>query len=165
MRPPVMLVILDGWGWREAREDNAVLLANTPNFNRLWEASPHALLHTSGLDVGLPAGQMGNSEVGHLNLGAGRVVMQDLPRINLACADGALATLPALVGLIGKLKASGGTCHLLGLASDGVHSNGYSFVRKVVAMSGLAWDAPCPFSAGTLGAALLTPTRLYVRQA
>ena len=124
MPPPVMLVILDGWGWRPDRADNAVLQANTPNFNKLWEAGPHALLRTSGLDVGLPAGQMGNSEVGHLNLGAGRVVLQDLPRINLACADGSLATLPALVALMDRLKASGGTCHLLGLASDGgVHAH------------------------------------------
>ena len=124
MRPPVMLVILDGWGWREERADNAVLQANTPHFNSLWESCPHALLATSGLDVGLPEGQMGNSEVGHLNLGAGRVVMQDLPRINLACADGSLATLPVLVELLAKLKASGGTCHLLGLTSKGgVHSH------------------------------------------
>ena len=75
---PVMLMILDGWGWREERENNAVKLANTPHFDRLWAANPHAFLHTSGLDVGLPPGQMGNSEVGHLNLGAGRVVMPAL---------------------------------------------------------------------------------------
>ncbi len=77
---PVMLVILDGWGWREERADNAVLQARTPTFDRLWATCPHALLHTSGKDVGLPPGQMGNSEVGHLNIGAGRVVMQELPR-------------------------------------------------------------------------------------
>ena len=77
---PVMLVILDGWGWREERADNAVLQANTPTFDRIWATCPHALLHTSGKDVGLPPGQMGNSEVGHLNIGAGRVVMQELPR-------------------------------------------------------------------------------------
>ena len=124
MLPPVMLVILDGWGWREERADNAVLQANTPNFNALWEHCPHALLQTSGRDVGLPEGQMGNSEVGHLNLGAGRVVLQDLPRINQACADGSLATLPALVALIATLKTTGGTCHLLGLTSEGgVHSH------------------------------------------
>lgn len=124
MRPPVMLVILDGWGWREEAADNAVRLAKTPNFTRLWENCPHAFLRTSGLDVGLPEGQMGNSEVGHLNLGAGRVVMQDLPRINLACSDGSIGTLPALVDLIGKLKDTGGTCHLMGLVSEGgVHSH------------------------------------------
>jgi 2,3-bisphosphoglycerate-independent phosphoglycerate mutase len=135
-----MLVILDGWGWREEAADNAVRLARTPNFNRLWESCPHAFLRTSGLDVGLPEGQMGNSEVGHLNLGAGRVVMQDLPRINLACADGSIATLPALVELIGKLKATGGTCHLMGLVSEGgVHSHQDHAVAlaKVVASQGI----------------------------
>ncbi len=121
---PVMLVILDGWGWREETADNAVRLAHTPNFDRLWAASPHALLHTSGLDVGLPGGQMGNSEVGHMNIGAGRVVMQDLPLIGRAVADGSLATNAVLGDFIGKLKASGGTCHLFGLVSPGgVHSH------------------------------------------
>jgi 2,3-bisphosphoglycerate-independent phosphoglycerate mutase len=121
---PVMLVILDGWGWREDPADNAVCQAHTPNFDALWAAGPRALLHTSGHDVGLPDGQMGNSEVGHLNLGAGRVVMQDLPRIDAAVADGSIAGLPALTALIGGLKASGGTCHLMGLLSPGgVHSH------------------------------------------
>jgi len=119
---PVMLVILDGWGWREDRADNAVLQAHTPAFDALWSSCPHAFLRTSGEDVGLPHGQMGNSEVGHLNIGAGRVVMQDLPRIGRAIADGSIATLPALTGLIAAVKRSGGTCHLLGLLSaGGVH--------------------------------------------
>ena len=123
-RKPVMLVILDGWGWREEVADNAVRQARTPRFDALWAAGPRAFLHTSGHEVGLPDGQMGNSEVGHLNLGAGRVVMQDLPRIDAAVADGSLARLPALTDLIGKLKASGGTCHLMGLVSPGgVHSH------------------------------------------
>ena len=121
---PVMLVILDGWGWREAREDNAVRLANTPTFDRLWSGCPHALLHTSGGNVGLPDGQMGNSEVGHLNIGAGRVVLQELVRIGRACADGSIARNPALLGLIEALKTSGGTCNLMGLVSPGgVHSH------------------------------------------
>ena len=121
---PVMLVILDGFGWREDPADNAVRLARTPNFTRLWQEGPHAFLRTSGADVGLPDGQMGNSEVGHLNIGAGRVVMQDLPRISAAVADGSIARAPALTALIGKLKASGGVCHLLGLVSPGgVHSH------------------------------------------
>ena len=85
-RRPVMLAILDGWGWREDAADNAVKQARTPNFDRLWASCPTALLRTSGKDVGLPQGQMGNSEVGHLNIGAGRVVMQDLPRIGDAIA-------------------------------------------------------------------------------
>jgi 2,3-bisphosphoglycerate-independent phosphoglycerate mutase len=119
-----MLVILDGWGWREDPTDNAVRQARTPAFDRLWTECPHAFLRTSGHDVGLPDGQMGNSEVGHLNIGAGRVVMQDLPRIGAAIADGSIARLPALTGLIAALKASGGTCHLVGLLSPGgVHSH------------------------------------------
>ena len=121
---PVMLVILDGFGWREDAADNAVRQARKPNFDRLWQSCPHAFLHTSGRDVGLPDGQMGNSEVGHLNIGAGRVVMQELPRIGHAIQDGSLAKAPALAELIGKLKASGGTCHLMGLVSPGgVHSH------------------------------------------
>ncbi len=123
-RRPVMLMILDGWGWREEAENNAVLLADTPHFDRLWAASPHAFLTTSGLDVGLPGGQMGNSEVGHLNLGAGRVVMQDLPRINQAIEDGSLETALLGSGLVAALKASGGAYHLAGLVSPGgVHAH------------------------------------------
>ena len=121
---PVMLVILDGFGWREEAADNAVRQARKPNFDRLWQTCPHAFLRTSGSDVGLPDGQMGNSEVGHLNIGAGRVVMQELPRIGQAAKDGSLARAPALTDLIARLKASGGTCHLLGLMSPGgVHSH------------------------------------------
>jgi 2,3-bisphosphoglycerate-independent phosphoglycerate mutase len=121
---PVMLLILDGFGWREQSADNAVRLAKKPNFDRLWQSCPHAFLRTSGLNVGLPDGQMGNSEVGHLNIGAGRVVMQELPRISRAAQDGSLVRSPALTDLIAKLKASGGTCHLMGLASPGgVHSH------------------------------------------
>ncbi len=123
-RRPVMLAILDGWGWREDAADNAIKQARTPNFDRLWAACPNALLHTSGADVGLPGGQMGNSEVGHLNIGAGRVVMQDLPRIADAIATGAIAKQDALQNLIARLKANGGTCHLMGLVSPGgVHSH------------------------------------------
>ena len=123
-RRPVMLVVLDGWGWREERADNAVRQAKTPTFDKLWASDPHGFLHTSGHDVGLPDGQMGNSEVGHLNIGAGRVVMQDLPRIGEAIANGEIKKAPALVGLIAKLKQSGGTCHLIGLVSPGgVHSH------------------------------------------
>ncbi|PWB64173.1 MAG: 2,3-bisphosphoglycerate-independent phosphoglycerate mutase [Bradyrhizobiaceae bacterium] len=121
---PVMLVVLDGWGCREEEADNAVRLARTPVFDRLWRSCPHARLFTSGKDVGLPHGQMGNSEVGHLNIGAGRVVMQDLPRIGDAIATGEIARAPALITLVEKLKASGGTCHLMGLVSPGgVHSH------------------------------------------
>lgn len=121
---PVMLVILDGWGWREESEDNAARLAKTPVLTRLFASVPHALLRTSGRDVGLPPGQMGNSEVGHLTIGAGRVILQELPRIGRAIADGTLARAPALGELIGALKKSGGRCHLMGLVSKGgVHSH------------------------------------------
>src|SRR5882724_7927949 len=123
-RRPVMLAILDGWGWREEPADNAVRQARTPAFDHLWETCPHALLRTSGNDVGLPQGQMGNSEVGHLNIGAGRVVMQDLPRIGEAIAHGEIGSAPALLGIIDRLRQSGGTCHLMGLVSPGgVHSH------------------------------------------
>jgi 2,3-bisphosphoglycerate-independent phosphoglycerate mutase len=119
-----MLAILDGWGWREEVADNAVRQARTPNFTALWDSCPRAFLRTCGHDVGLPAGQMGNSEVGHLNIGAGRVVMQDLVRIDAACADGSLAHLPGLTALFDKLRASGGALHLAGLLSPGgVHSH------------------------------------------
>src|SRR6478672_7524930 len=123
-RRPVMLVVLDGWGWRDDAADNAVRQARTPTFERLWASCPHAFLRTSGEDVGLPPGQMGNSEVGHLNIGAGRLVMQDLPRINHAVETGEIARQPALVDLMGRLQKSGGTCHLMGLLSPGgVHSH------------------------------------------
>ncbi len=121
---PVMLAILDGWGWREETADNAVAQARTPVFDALWQAGPRAFLRTSGLDVGLPDGQMGNSEVGHLNIGAGRVVMQDLVRIDAACADGTIATLPAFTRLLARTREAGGVLHLMGLLSEGgVHSH------------------------------------------
>ncbi len=121
---PVMLIILDGFGWREEAADNAVALADTRNFDRLWQSSPHAFLAACGEDVGLPEGQMGNSEVGHTNIGAGRVMMQELPRIGYAIETGELAQNPALKRFMGALKASGGVCHLLGLISPGgVHSH------------------------------------------
>jgi 2,3-bisphosphoglycerate-independent phosphoglycerate mutase len=123
-RRPVMLVVLDGWGWREEVADNAIRQARTPTFDRLWANCPHAFLHTSGEDVGLPPGQMGNSEVGHLNIGAGRLVMQDLPRIDAAIARGDIERAPALNELIEALRRSSGVCHLIGLVSPGgVHSH------------------------------------------
>ncbi|RAH99763.1 2,3-bisphosphoglycerate-independent phosphoglycerate mutase [Acuticoccus sediminis] len=124
MPTPVMLMILDGWGWSDTREANAVRLADTPNFDRLYSANPHAFLTTCGPDVGLPEGQMGNSEVGHLNIGAGRVVMQELPRIDQAIKSGDFAKRLAATGLAEAVKASGGRCHIMGLVSDGgVHSH------------------------------------------
>jgi 2,3-bisphosphoglycerate-independent phosphoglycerate mutase len=121
---PVMLVILDGFGWREDAADNAVRQARTPNFSALWDSGPRAFLHTSGRDVGLPDGQMGNSEVGHLNIGAGRVVKQELVRIGDAVKDGSIVDAPAFGALVASLRDTGGTCHLMGLVSPGgVHSH------------------------------------------
>ncbi len=121
---PVVLCILDGFGWRTETDNNAVALAHKPNFDALWASCPRGFLDACEEQVGLPKGQMGNSEVGHMNLGAGRVVFQDLPMIDRAIASGELARNPALHALIDKLKQSGGTCHLLGLTSPGgVHAH------------------------------------------
>jgi 2,3-bisphosphoglycerate-independent phosphoglycerate mutase len=121
---PVVLCILDGWGHRSDRADNGIEQAKTPNWHRFLATCPHALLQASELFVGLPKGQMGNSEVGHMNIGAGRVVLQDLPRIDQAVEDGSLAKNPELTASIAALKRSGGTAHLMGLLSPGgVHSH------------------------------------------
>jgi 2,3-bisphosphoglycerate-independent phosphoglycerate mutase len=121
-RRSVVLVVLDGWGYREEREGNAIALSSVPHWERLWARAPRTLLSASGLAVGLPEGQMGNSEVGHLNLGAGRVVMQDLVRINQSIADGTFFENPAFVSTCERVKANGGTLHLIGLiGSGGVH--------------------------------------------
>lgn len=121
---PVMLLILDGWGYRDKiTPDNAIENGQTPNWHRLLKECPHSFIETSGLAVGLPEGQMGNSEVGHTNLGAGRVVMQDLPKIDQAIKSGSLAQNPTLVTMINELKKNGKVCHLMGLMSPGgVHS-------------------------------------------
>ena len=121
---PVVLTILDGWGHRESTEANAIATAKTPIFTSLQYAYPHTLIQTSGKAVGLPDGQMGNSEVGHLNLGAGRVVPQELVRISDAVEDGSILENQALVDACLKANASGGKLHLVGLASEGgVHSH------------------------------------------
>lgn len=121
---PVVLCILDGWGISESTQANAPHLADTPCFDALMASAPHATLVTHGRDVGLPSGQMGNSEVGHTNIGAGRVVAMDLGQIDLAIEDGSFFTNPALRDFIDRLKHSGGAAHLLGLASDGgVHAH------------------------------------------
>ncbi len=137
---PVILCILDGWGLRAEREANAVALAETPNFDRVMAECPNAKLAAHGADVGLPDGQMGNSEVGHTNIGAGRVVWMDLPKIDNAIEEGAFDTNPALVGLIEKLTETGGTAHLMGLASPGgVHAHQRHIARaaEVVAAAGV----------------------------
>jgi len=122
---PALLCILDGWGYRpDHAEDNAIAAARTPNYTKLLQDCPHALLATSGNAVGLPKGQMGNSEVGHMNIGAGRIVAQDLPRIDVAIEDGSIARRPVLLGLIDKAKQTKGAVHVMGLMSPGgVHSH------------------------------------------
>ena len=141
---PVLLMILDGWGYREPKTpDNAIEMGHTPNWHRMYNDNPHCLVETYGLAVGLPEGQMGNSEVGHTNLGAGRVVMQDLPRIDLAIKDGSLAKNPVLNEMIGKLKANGKTCHVMGLMSPGgVHSMQSQIVAlcKILTDNGIKVD-------------------------
>jgi 2,3-bisphosphoglycerate-independent phosphoglycerate mutase len=119
-----VLCILDGWGLNPATEGNAVALAATPNFDRVMATCPHATLVTHGRDVGLPTGQMGNSEVGHTNIGAGRVVAMDLGQIDLAIEDGSFARNPALREFVATLRRTGGTAHLMAVVSDGgVHGH------------------------------------------
>jgi 2,3-bisphosphoglycerate-independent phosphoglycerate mutase len=138
---PLVLCILDGWGERQKADDNAIESARAPNWHRLKARWPHAQLQASEHYVGLPDGQMGNSEVGHTNIGAGRVVLQDLPRIDAAIAEGKLATMPALYDFIGKLKESRGTAHLMGLMSPGgVHSH----QRQIAALARILADAGVP---------------------
>ena len=121
---PVVLCILDGWGLRDDKTANAPALADTPNFDRLMAGCPSATLITHGPDAGLPSGQMGNSEVGHTNIGAGRVVAMDLGQIDLAIEDGSFFKNAALQDFIARVKAAGGTAHLMGLISDGgVHGH------------------------------------------
>ncbi|MGF1538496.1 MAG: 2,3-bisphosphoglycerate-independent phosphoglycerate mutase [Elainellaceae cyanobacterium] len=121
---PVVLIILDGWGHREDTHANSIRAAHTPVIDSLWEAYPRTLINTSGKDVGLPEGQMGNSEVGHLNIGAGRVVPQELVRISDAVEDGSILENSALLSVCDRLRHSGGALHLIGLCSDGgVHAH------------------------------------------
>ena len=134
---PVVLCILDGWGLREQREANAPALADVPNFNRIWATCPHQTLITFGPDVGLPKGQMGNSEVGHTNIGAGRVVAMDLGAIDLAIEDGTFFRNPGLLGFIAAMKASGGVAHLIGMLSDGgVHGHILHLLAAIRALTG-----------------------------
>ncbi|MDO6590985.1 2,3-bisphosphoglycerate-independent phosphoglycerate mutase [Loktanella sp. D2R18] len=137
---PVVLCILDGWGLRDDSVGNAPKLADTPNFDAIMQG-PHAQLLTHGRDAGLPGGQMGNSEVGHTNIGAGRVVAMDLGQIELAIEDGTFAQAEALQAFIAKMKASGGRAHLMGVVSDGgVHGH----VDHIIAAAKALDDAGVP---------------------
>lgn len=138
---PVVLCILDGWGLSDDTKANAPYLANTPTFDALLAEGPHAQLITHGPDVGLPSGQMGNSEVGHTNIGAGRVVAMDLGQIDLAIEDGSFCINEALQDFIAQVKATGGTAHLMGLVSDGgVHGH----LDHIVAAAKVITDAGVP---------------------
>jgi len=131
-RTPLVLMILDGWGYREETDHNAIAQANTPCWDRLWRENPHSLLDTSGEAVGLPAGQMGNSEVGHMNIGAGRIVYQDFTRISLAIRDGSFAQNEAIAAGIDAASQQNGTVHIMGLLSPGgVHSHDEHFQATV----------------------------------
>ncbi len=121
---PLALLILDGWGYRENTQKNAVFHANTPVLDRLNAQYPNSLISGSGLDVGLPDGQMGNSEVGHINIGSGRIVYQELTRIGKAIDDGEFDENPALIEAVDKAVANNGAVHVMGLLSPGgVHSH------------------------------------------
>jgi 2,3-bisphosphoglycerate-independent phosphoglycerate mutase len=131
-RGPLLLMILDGWGYREERENNAIALAETPCWDDMWNNDPHTLIDTSGEAVGLPKGQMGNSEVGHMNIGAGRIVYQDFTRITLAVEDGSFNENPQLCAAVDAARHHGGTLHIMGLLSPGgVHSHDDHFVATV----------------------------------
>lgn len=137
---PVVLCILDGWGIGPNPETSAPAQAQVPTFNQLWATRPHATLTTFGPDVGLPTGQMGNSEVGHTNIGAGRVVAMDLGQIDLAIEDGSFAREPALRDFIAALKASGGAAHLAGLVSPGgvhAHQAHMAEAARIIAAEGI----------------------------
>ncbi len=135
MRPkPMVLVILDGWGVRGETAHNAIHQARTPNWDRWWQTRPHAVVQTCAGHVGLPDGQMGNSEVGHMNLGAGRIVYQDYTRINRAVNDGSFRDNPALVAIAEKTASAGGAMHIMGLLSPGgVHSHTDHLLAAVAA--------------------------------
>ena len=138
---PVVLCILDGWGLSDMSEANAPVLARTPVFDRLMQTCPNNILITHGPDVGLPSGQMGNSEVGHTNIGAGRVVAMDLGQIDLAIEDGSFDTEPAIEGFIDAMTESGGRAHLMGLMSDGgVHGH----ISHMLAAARVLSDAGIP---------------------
>src|SRR5437016_3054122 len=124
MTKPLVLIILDGWGYAPPSNANAISLARKPNYNRLLKEFPNTLIHTSGRHVGLPTGQMGNSEVGHLNIGAGRVVYMDITKIDLMIENGDFFSNPVLLEGIKNARSGGRQLHICGLLSDGgVHSH------------------------------------------
>ena len=144
-RKPVVLCILDGWGIGPDPATSAPAQAHVPNFNHLWDSCPHATLTTFGPDVGLPRGQMGNSEVGHTNIGAGRVVAMDLGAIDLAVEDGSFAKNPAILAFAAAVKAKGGVAHLMGVVSNGgVHGHISHMIAATHALTALGLDHSSP---------------------
>ncbi|MET1257085.1 2,3-bisphosphoglycerate-independent phosphoglycerate mutase [Aliikangiella maris] len=134
---PIALIIMDGWGYSESPDSNAIMAAQTPVWDQLWQTYPHTLVSGSGEDVGLPHEQMGNSEVGHLNLGSGRVVYQDFTRISKAIDEGRFQTNPAICDAIEQVRSNGKSLHIMGLLSDGgVHSH----IEHIKAVIKLAAD-------------------------
>src|SRR5690349_22757046 len=121
---PIVLTILDGWGYRAETSGNAIALARKPTYDKLLATYPNTLIRASDHFVGLPDGQMGNSEVGHLNLGAGRIVRMDVTRIDVAIAEGTFFTDPTLMAAVKAVQANNSALHIIGLLSDGgVHSH------------------------------------------
>ena len=138
MKKPLVLTIMDGFGFNDNNEVNAIYAAKTPNLDKIFASCPTTQIGASGMDVGLPDGQMGNSEVGHTNIGAGRVVYQELTRITKSAKDGDMKTNEALVAAIENVKKNGSALHLMGLLSDGgVHSH----IEHLYALVEMARDA------------------------
>ena len=149
---PVVLCILDGWGLRDETSANAVALAETPIYDRLCAEAPMARLSASGADVGLNDGQMGNSEVGHTNIGAGRVVWMDLPKINKAIETGAFFENPRLAAFTAAAREAGGTAHVLGLMSPGgvhAHQNHIAAAARAISARALTLRSICSSTAAT----------------
>src|SRR5260221_5436013 len=145
MHRPLVLIILDGWGYAPPSKANAISLARKPNYDRLLTEYPNTLIHTSGRFVGLPQGQMGNSEVGHLNIGAGRIVYMDITKIDLMIEKGNIFSNPVLLEAMKNARSGGRQLHLCGLLSDGgVHSHQnhlYALLRMAI-QSGVGRGLP-----------------------
>jgi len=144
---PMVLIVLDGWGYNDNPKYNAIATANCPVWDQLWRENPKTLVSGSGLDVGLPEGQMGNSEVGHMTLGAGRIVYQNYTRINKAISDNEFSSNPVYTRAIDKAIESGGKVHLLGLLSPGgVHSHEDHITAAIKMVAGRGCKDICPVS-------------------
>ncbi|WP_058533206.1 2,3-bisphosphoglycerate-independent phosphoglycerate mutase [Legionella saoudiensis] len=143
-RAPLLLMILDGWGYNKNNKHNAIAQANTPQWDEWWQTRPHMLLNASGLPVGLPDEQMGNSEVGHMHIGAGRIIQQDFTRINQSIAEGEFAKNPVFLNMLQKLKQTGKSLHIMGLFSPGgVHSHEHHLFALLALCAQYNFHAVC----------------------